>query len=64
MLKRKNPFVKAILNDRKEMESKYKSDFNNTKKALEEMQIAMKKLSAKKTKLVLVGFIHKKPHST
>lgn len=47
MLKRKNPFVKAILNDRKEMESKYKADFNSTKKALEEMQIAMKKLSAK-----------------
>ena len=47
MLKRKNQFVKASLNDRKEMESKYKSDFNNTKKALEEMQIVMKKLSAK-----------------
>lgn len=47
MLKRKNPFVKAILNDRKEMESKYKSDFNNTKKALEEMRACMQKLSAK-----------------
>ena len=47
MLKKKNQFVKAILNDRKEMQSKYKSDFNNAKKALEEMQIAMKKLSAK-----------------
>lgn len=47
MLKRKNPFVKAILNDRKEMESKYKSDFNNTKKALEEMRNCMQKLSAK-----------------
>ena len=47
MLKRKNQFVKAILNDRKEMESKYKSDFNNTKKALEEMRICMQKLSAK-----------------
>ena len=47
MLKRKSPFVKAILNDRKEMESKYKSDFNNTKKALEEMRTCMQKLSAK-----------------
>lgn len=47
MLKRKNQFVKAILNDRKEMENKYKSEFNNAKKALEEMQIAMQKLSAK-----------------
>lgn len=47
MLKRKNPFVKAILNDRKEMESKYKSDINNAKKALEEMRTCMKKLAAK-----------------
>lgn len=47
MLKKKNQFVKAILNDRKEMESKYKSDFNNAKKALEEMQACMKKLAAK-----------------
>ena len=47
MLKRKNPFVKAILNDRKEMESKYKSEFNNAKKALEEMRACMQKLSAK-----------------
>ena len=47
MLKRKNPFVKAILNDRKEIESKYKSDFNNAKKALEEMRTCMQKLSAK-----------------
>ena len=47
MLKRKNPFVKAILNDRKEMETEYKNDFNNAKKALEEMQSCMKKLSAK-----------------
>lgn len=47
MLKRKNPFVKSILNDRKEMQTEYKSDFNNAKKALEEMRIAMKKLSAK-----------------
>ena len=47
MLKHKNQFVKAILNDRKEMETEYKSDFNNAKKALEEIQIAMKKLSAK-----------------
>lgn len=47
MLKRKNKFVKAILDDRKKMESQYKSDFKNAKKALEEMQIAMKKLSAK-----------------
>lgn len=47
MLKRKNPFVKAILNDRKEMQTEYKSNFNNAKKALKEMQIAMKKLSAK-----------------
>ena len=47
MLKRKNPFVKSILNERKEMESKYKSDFNNAKKALEEMRTCMQKLSAK-----------------
>lgn len=47
MLKRKNPFVKAILNERKEMESTYKSDFNNAKKALEEMRTCMQKLSAK-----------------
>lgn len=47
MLKRKNKFVKALLNDRKEMESKYKSDFNNAKKALEEMRTCMQKLSAK-----------------
>lgn len=47
MLKRKNPFVKAILNERKEMESQYKSDFNNAKKALEEMRTCMQKLSAK-----------------
>ena len=47
MLKRKNPFVKAILNDRKEMESKYKADFNNAKKALEEMRTCMQKISAK-----------------
>ena len=47
MLKRKNQFVKSMLNDRKEMETEYKNDFNNAKKALEEMQIAMKKLSAK-----------------
>lgn len=47
MLKRKNKFVKAILNDRKEMESEYKSTLKDAKKALEEMQIAMKKLSAK-----------------
>lgn len=47
MLKSKNPFVKAILNDRKEMESEYKSDFNNAKKALKEMRTCMQKLSAK-----------------
>ena len=47
MLKRKNQFVKAILNDRKEMESKYKADFNNAKKALEEMRTCMQKISAK-----------------
>lgn len=47
MLKRKNQFAKEILNDRKEMESKYKSDFNNAKKALEEMRTCMQKLSAK-----------------
>ena len=47
MLKRKNPFVKAILNDRKEMQTEYTSAFKDDKKALEEMQIAMKKLSAK-----------------
>ena len=47
MLKRKNPFVKAILNDRKEMETEYKSALKDAKKSLEEMQIAMKKISAK-----------------
>lgn len=47
MLKRKNQFVKAILSERKEMESKYKSDFNNAKKALEEMRTCMQKLSSK-----------------
>ena len=47
MLKRKNPFVKAILNDRKEMQTEYKSAFKDAKKALEEMQSCMKKLSAK-----------------
>ena len=47
MLKRKNQFVKSMLNDRKEMENKYKSDFNNAKKALEEMRTCMQKLSAK-----------------
>ena len=47
MLKRKNPFVKNCLNDRKEMETEYKSDFNNAKKALEEMRTCMQKLSAK-----------------
>ena len=47
MLKRKNPFAKAIISGRKEMESEYKSAFKDAKKALEEMQIAMKKLSAK-----------------
>ena len=47
MLKRKNQFVKAILNDRKEMQTEYKSAFNNAKKALEEMQSCMKKLSEK-----------------
>lgn len=47
MLKRKNQFVKALLNERKEMESKYKVDFNNAKKALEEMRTCMQKLSAK-----------------
>lgn len=47
MLKRKNPFVKAIINERKEMQTEYKSDFNNAKKALEEMRTCMQKLSAK-----------------
>ena len=47
MLKRKNPFVKAILNDRKEMETEYKSDFNNANTALEEMRNGRQKLSAK-----------------
>lgn len=47
MLKRKNQFVKAILNDRKEMESEYKSAMNDAKKALEEMRANMQKLSAK-----------------
>lgn len=47
MLKKKNPFAKAIISDRKEMESKYKADFNNAKKALEEMRTCMQKLSAK-----------------
>ena len=47
MLKRKNPFVKAILNDRNEMQTEYKSAFKDAKKAFEEMRIAMKKLSAK-----------------
>ena len=47
MLKRKNQFVKSMLNDRKEMETKYKNDFNNAKKALEEMRTCMQKLSAK-----------------
>lgn len=47
MLKRKNQFVKAILNDRKEMQAEYKSDINNAKKALEEMRTCMQKLSAK-----------------
>lgn len=47
MLKRKNPFVKAILNDRKEMESEYKAVLNDAKKALEEMRASMQKLSAK-----------------
>ena len=42
MLKRKNQFVKAILNDRKEMESKYKADFNNAKKALEKCGLVCK----------------------
>ena len=47
MLKKKNPFVKAILSERKEMETEYKYALKDAKKALEEMQIAMKKLSAK-----------------
>lgn len=47
MLKRKNPFAKAIISDRKEMQTEYKSAIKDAKKALEEMQIAMKKLSAK-----------------
>lgn len=47
MLKRKNPFVKAILNERKEMQTEYKSALKDTKKALEEMRTCMKKLSAK-----------------
>ena len=47
MLKRKNPFAKAIISDGKKMESEYKSALKDAKKALEEMQIAMKKLSAK-----------------
>mgnify|MGYP004614528989 FL=1 len=47
MLKKKNQFVKAILNDRKEMESEYKSALNDAKKALEEMRASMQKLSAK-----------------
>lgn len=47
MLKRKNQFVKAILNDRKKMESEYKSALNDAKKALEEMRASMQKLSAK-----------------
>lgn len=47
MLKRKNQFVKAILNDRKEMEDTYKSAMNDAKKALEEMRASMQKLSAK-----------------
>ena len=47
MLKRKNPFVKAILNDRKEMQTEYKSAFKDAKKALEEMRTCMQKLSAK-----------------
>ena len=47
MLQRKTPFVKAIRNERKEMETEYKSDFNNAKKALEEMRNCMQKLSAK-----------------
>lgn len=47
MLKRKNPFVKAILNERKEMETEYKSALQDTKKALEEMRTCMQKISAK-----------------
>ena len=47
MLKRKNQFAKEIISGRKEMESEYKSAFKDAKKALEEMQIVMKKLSAK-----------------
>ena len=47
MLKRKNKFVKVILNGRKEMESEYKSAFKDAKKALEEMRTCMQKLSAK-----------------
>lgn len=47
MLKRKNPFAKEIISGRKEMESEYKSDINNAKKALEEMRTCMQKLAAK-----------------
>ena len=47
MLKRKNKFVKAILNDRKEMQTEYKSAIKDAKKALEEMRTCMQKLSAK-----------------
>lgn len=47
MLKKKNQFVKAILNDRKEMQAEYKSALKDTKKALEEMRTCMQKLSAK-----------------
>ena len=47
MLKRKNPFAKEIISDRKEMESEYKSAFKDAKKALEEMRTCMQKLSAK-----------------
>ena len=47
MLKRKNQFVKAILNDRKEMQTEYKSALKDAKKALEEMRTCMQKLSAK-----------------
>ncbi len=47
MLKRKNQFVKALLNDRKEMQTEYKSAIKDAKKALEEMRTCMQKLSAK-----------------
>ena len=47
MLKKKNPFAKAILSGRKEMETEYKSAFKDAKKALEEMRTCMQKLSAK-----------------